>query len=143
MLPFGLEHPVQVPCPALDEVRHVGFEEHVHRQTLTRFLDERNIQLADDLAARPVAAKKEAGLDLVRLVGRVVADRADDDVWRVRGPREGQECRVEAESPPVMYRPPGEDRLELGLREVDVVARAGGVVVALLRADSQRTSVGR
>ena len=107
----------------------ICLEKYVERQPLARLLDEGDSKLADDLAARAVAAEKETGLDLVGFVGDFVADGADDDVWRWAG--EGDEGGVEAQGPALENGAARQDRFEVGLREVDVVAGARGVVVSL------------
>jgi hypothetical protein len=76
-------------------VGEICLQKDVEREPLARLLDEWDAELADDLAARAIAAKEETGLDLVCLVGHVVPDFAGDDaVWRWAG--ECEEAGVEA-----------------------------------------------
>lgn len=72
MLPLRLEDPVQVASPVRDEMRQV--EQHVEgQQPLARLLDEGDGQLADDLAAGAVAAKRKR--DWIRYVAPATSSR--------------------------------------------------------------------
>lgn len=49
-------------------MREVRLDQDVEREALAWFLDERDVELADDAAPRAVASEEEAGLDLVGVV---------------------------------------------------------------------------
>jgi len=120
---------VQIPRARFHQVRQVRSHEDVQRQALARLAVERETQFAHDLAAGAVAAEEVAGLDAVGAVEEGVVHGGDYDVGG--GAREGDEGGVEAEGPAGVDGAAGEDGLEEGLREVDVVAGACGFVGAL------------
>ena len=96
---------------------------------MLRLLDQGNVQFTDDDAAAAVGAEDIFGADLVGQVRGGVSDCAEDLVWCFAMDRE--EAGVEAACKAVRARVADENGLEEGLWEVDVVARAGRVVVSL------------
>ena len=78
--------------------RQVDLDQDVYGQALAGFLDEGDLELAEDLAAGAVAAEKVLGADLVCVAGEVVSDGAGDDAVGLVS-REGEKRSVEAVDP--------------------------------------------
>jgi hypothetical protein len=76
---------------------------------LAGLLNERDAQLADDLAAGAIAAEEEPRLDLVRRLRDIVEDLGDDDVWLRAG--QPQKSGVEPQCPALVQGPLRQDRL--------------------------------
>jgi hypothetical protein len=68
---------VQIANAVLDEVAQVCLDETVDREALAGLLDERDLELSDDLGACAIAAKEILGLDGEGLTGDVVANGAE------------------------------------------------------------------
>ena len=130
MLLLRQEGPVKVTGAVLHQVRHVRAGQDVEREPLAGLLDERDVEVADDLAAGAIATEEKAGLDLVGALGDAIVDLADDDVGA--GTLAVDELGVEDELPAVVGGVAGEDRLELRLREIHMVARTRCVVFSLV-----------
>ena len=78
ILGFGLEHPVEVAFPGVDEVGEVDFDEDVESEALPGLLDERYVEFAHDLRAAAVTAEEVVAADLVGGASEVVADGGED-----------------------------------------------------------------
>lgn len=120
---------MKISRPILHQMRQIGARKDVERQPLARLLDEGQLQLADDLTAGTVAPEEVARLDEVGLSRELVEDFGEDNIRRWA--REAHVARVEADGPAGVGGALDQDGFEEGLRQVDVVARAGGFVGAL------------
>jgi len=69
---------VQIADAMLDEVAQVCLDETVDREALAGLLDERDLELSDDLGACAIAAEEILRLDSVGLAGDVVTNGAED-----------------------------------------------------------------
>ena len=92
------------------------------------FLDQRYVELAHDLGTATVGAEEVLRADLVGVVGEGVGYEAEDCAGGFSD--EGDDRGREANGPAISGGASSQDRLEVGLREIDVLAGAGGVVVA-------------
>jgi hypothetical protein len=125
-----LNHPVENRGTVADVGADVGLEGDVHgsgdvHRTLVRQPD-----VGRHLGARAVGTDQVLGADRV-LVTREPVEDPDVDAAVVLGVREvlGRELRLR----PPHRRVPGEDRLEIVLRDVDRQARRGELIVGLPR----------
>ncbi len=75
---IGLHDPVKIAHSIFDNVREIDSDQDIDGQTLTRFLDKRNLQLPENLAPSTVATEEILGSDSISLVREVVFDFAAD-----------------------------------------------------------------
>ena len=124
----GLQHPVQDARPVRDQVREVGLEDDVHRPRDVHLALEGQVDVRGDLAAAAVGADDVPGADDVLVPGDAVAH---GDVDAVVVLHERDVLGVEAHAAPPRRRLPDEDRLQVGLRDVQIGLGAGLQVVGL------------
>lgn len=74
MLAVGLDDPVQIAPPVLDEMRQVDSDEDVNRQSTPGAFREGKVELLGDGAATPVCSKEVFGANGVGLVKDAVTD---------------------------------------------------------------------
>jgi hypothetical protein len=120
---------VQVAHSVLDHMSQIDLDQDIDGETLAGLLDQRDLQLSQHLTPRAIAAEEVLGADLVELVGDVILDGAEDGAGDFVLEREegGVETRGEA----IEARMADEDGFQDGLGDIDMVARAGRIVVAL------------
>lgn len=64
---------------------------------MARFLDQRYLELSEDLTSGPVTAEEVLGADLIRMTRKIVSDGTGDDAGLVAYERE--ERSVKADGP--------------------------------------------
>jgi hypothetical protein len=107
----------------------IYFDQDIDGETLARLPDQWDLQLSQHLTPRAIAAEEVLGADLVELVGDVILDRAEDGA---RGfVLEREEGGVETSGKAIETCMADEDGFQDGLGDIDMVARAGRIVVAL------------
>ncbi|CAM5718437.1 hypothetical protein SCANM63S_03278 [Streptomyces canarius] len=122
----GLEDPVQDARTVGAVLGEVGLEDDVHAAGLGHATGEGQAELLGDRAAPAVGADQVAGADRELVASDPVAQQRGDSVLVLF---EADELGVEADLGAAGRRVVDEDRLQIGLRQVDHLAGAlGGVL---------------
>ena len=118
----GPHHPVQDARPVRDVAGQIGLEHDVHRARLAAAPADRQPDLLGDHAAATVRADQVAGADRVLLAAHPVQHARGHPVGILF---QRQELGVQPDLRPALGRVGQQDRLQVGLWQVDHAARAG------------------
>ncbi len=129
LLFVGSHHPVQVSHPILHNMLQINIDQKVCSQSLTGLLDQRNLQLAKHLTSGSITSKQKFRSYLIFILCQVVLNFAEDIA--VGFALEGEEGCIKSTREAIIYSMVNEDRLEDGLRDIDMFAGRGCIIIAL------------
>lgn len=132
MLEIRLHDPVKVTPARVNQVGEICLDQHIDGKALAGLPGQREFELLDDLALGSVCSKQVAGSDPVDQLGDLVTDYSSYQASR-RILGKGQENCVEGDSEAVVRGMADQNRLKEGLRNIDGIAGASCLIVALYK----------
>lgn len=126
-----LHNPMQIAHSMLYNTLEIHLDQNIGSQALTRFLDQRYLQLTQYLTSSSITTKQIFRSYLVNLLRQIILYSADNCL--VRSAFEGEEGRIEAALEAIVCSVLHENRFEYSLRNVDVTTRTCGIIIPLLQ----------
>ena len=107
----------------------INFDQDIDCESLARFLDQRDVQLPQNLASCPITPKQVFRSDLICMLRKIVLHSAEYSPARFAF--EGEERGIEATLKPTVTSVANEYGFEERLWDVDMSARTRSIVVTL------------